>query len=380
MPSVWFWPPNSISESLEFLTDIRKSRTVEIRDSYKDATQRLKYGYRVPQNIGEALIDLYRSQPTGRFLVPEWATATIMRTGVVTLGQTIVLVEDESVFTVGGDVFIGNGKHLWEQATIASKAAGQITLTVGIARAYIASPDQAVFIAPLIPSLLPSGLSFSSRFRVTDLNGEFLSLAPIDIAANPYPTFGGLPLVTDGRMAFAAQSGAVNRAATLIDSGFGAYELSETEEFTRRYGQVSFFDTDYQSRMERRKFFHFMRGRDGEMWARTGQRDIVLQSAFGSSSITLSITPIAAAARMVGKHIFIKEGANFAAREIVGASDISGTQQDIQISSLGFAGTSSAAISLMHRCRLDDDIVNLSYRFTPSGLKCSTVLNIVEVP
>lgn len=380
MPEVWYWPPNSIGETLEFSTDIRISRTVEKRDSHKDATTKLALGYTVAQNIGEAMLDTYRKTPSDTFLVPEWTTATFMRSGVLAISSTVIPVEDETIYTVGRTVFIGNGNSLWEQSEVLSVAPGAITLTAGLSREYIAGQDQVVFIAPMLECLLSDGVKFSTRFKVTSLNMEFISIDGPDLGANPYSEYEGLPLVTDGFLTFSELQGEVRQASNLADSGFGHYAVLPVEEFTRRRGQLSFFDGDYAGRMARRKFYHFLRGRDGEFWMHTAQRDMPLNLPFSAGSLTLSVKPFTSATRMVGRHIMIKEGDNFAASEVTSASDVSDTQQTLQITAPGFAGTTEAMVMLMHRSRLDDDTVQIGYRFTPNGLKASTLANVVEVP
>lgn len=380
MPDVWHLPPNSIGETLEFETDIRISRTSEKRDSYKDATTKFSFGYTVSQNVGEMMIDAYRSSPTATFLVPEWTTATFIRSGVLTIGQTVIPVEDESIYSVGRPVFIGNGNRLWEQSEVLSVTPGFINITAGLSREYTAGQSHVVFVAPMLECLLPEGVKFSTRFRMNNLNMTFLSIDGPDLGENPYPEYEGLPLVTDGFLTFSALQGEVRQATNLASSGFGHYAILPVEEFTRRRGQLSFFDGDYAGRMMRRKFFHFLRGRDGEFWARTGQRDLPLNSTFSAGSLTLSVKPFTSATRMVGKHIMIKEGDNYAATEITSASDVSDTQQTLQITAPGFAGTTDAMVQLMHRSRLDNDTVDIGYKFTPFGLKSSTLSSIVEVP
>lgn len=380
MPEVWYWPPNGISEKIEFLTDIRQSRTSEIRDSCKDATNYLKYTYRVHHDIGEAMIDFYRSDPLGEFLVPEWSTATVSKTVTINLGQTVIPVEDSSVYEVGGLVFIGNGKHEWEQAEVDSLGVGSITLTAGTVNAYAGSQSKAVFVSPLISCILPRGIDFNSKFRVTDLTCNFLNAVTLDISQNIYPQYLSLPLITDGKIGASQLSGSVRQFAELFDSTEGAYDLLSQEDYSKRYGELSFYDANYEERINRRKFLHFMRGMDGEMWVRSGQRDLPILSGFSASSLSLSVKPFASALRMTGKHIIIKEGNELVAREITGAIDVSQSEQTLFISAPGFIGTTSALVSLLHRSRFDQDAFDISYKFTPFGLKTSLITKVVEVP
>lgn len=124
MPDVWFWSPNKLSETLEFSTDIRISRSSEKRDSYKDATQRFVFEHNVDASTGERMFEIFRLSATGTFLVPEWAVATIIRSVSILAGSTTLQVIDGSVYKVGGQIFLGNSKAIWETVNVLATPIG----------------------------------------------------------------------------------------------------------------------------------------------------------------------------------------------------------------------------------------------------------------
>lgn len=379
MAEVWHWAPNSLTETLEFKTDLRNSRSAERRDSYCEAIQKLSFGHVVSPEVAEQMFARLLVDPNQTHLVPEWPTATISPDTSISITDTVIPVEDDVVYAVGQKVFFGAG-DAWEVGEVDSLGGSSITLTAGSSAGYTGSPQEPFFVAPLILSILPDGIQYSARYPIRGVTMQFLSVEPVDISESPASTYDGLPLVLDGMVSISELSGSVGRSSILASSGFGVFDIIESETFNRRRSTLSFLDTSYAERLARRRFFHFMNGRSGEMWTPSGQPDVSLNSSFGSSSLTIDVKPIGPASYMVGKTIIISEGANSVVREITGAVDNSATSQSLEISATGFNGTVDAQISLLTRCRFDTDTFDLSYGFSQDGLIARSSMPTVEVP
>lgn len=380
MADIWYWSPRSIAEGLEFKTDIRTSRTSEIRDGYKDATQRLALSYRVAPDVAERMIALFEKDPNRVVLVPEWPTATIHQDIAIEAGDTTIPVVDSVVYAVGQDVFVGNPETSWEKCTVSAVGANEITISPGTVAAYTGTASRPVTVAPLIEAIMPAGVQFTTTFPLTDLTAQFLAIKPIDIGLNPYPVYQDRPVVTDGAYLFSALQGAKTRASVLVDSMFGAYDIVETEAKPRRFGTLSFLDVTDAERVRRRRFFHFMRGRDGEMWVPSDQPAMGLNAGFAGSSLSLNIRPFADAASMIGRSIMISQNGSTALREITSAEDVSATAQTIGMAAIGFAGTAAAQIKLLTKCRFDVDLFETVYQFSVGGLLARMSAQTVEVP
>lgn len=375
MAEVWPWKPQSITETLEFETDVRMARSGEWRDSLKDATQYLALSHVLHQ--GEAMIEAVRANALGEWLVPEWPNATISAT-TLAAAETVIPVAVPEAYRVGQAVFVGLDENAWEEGEVASVGGSDITLVDGLGATYAGSPGRPLIVAPLIRCIAPDGVSFQSIFPVQGMSARFMSVDPVDLAANPYPTHADLPVVTDGRVPFQPLAGAMGQAADLFASGFGAYALQSVETYTRRRGTVSWYDKGHTARWARRGFLHHLRGRDGAFWLPTGQNDLPLQGSVSAVALTITVKPMAANAAMVGRRIVIREGGNVVIREVTGASGTG--NQVLSIAATGVAFTTAATVSLAVKSRLDSDQIEIGYAFAAGGLAAACAAPVIEVP
>lgn len=354
------------------------ARTGEWRDSLKDATQFLTLGHLLHHSKAEALIAAVEDNALGEWLVPEWPNATIS-VSTLAAAATVVPVDAPAAYTVGRFVFIGVDEDTWEIGEVDSVGAGDITLVEGLDFTYTGSTHKPLIVAPLVLSIIPSGVEFQTAFPLQGLNVRFMGIEPLDIALNPYSLHSTHPVVVDGRVAFQPLAGSMSQASDLFDSGFGAYALQAVENYTRRRGIVSWYDKGNAARWERRRFIHFLRGRDGEFWLPTAQNDLPLVSGVSSGALSITVKPCASNAKMVGKRITISEGANIVTREVTGASSV-GANQSLAIAATGVAFTTAAVVSLTVKSRLDTDQIEIGYQFAGGGLAAFCSVPVVEVP
>lgn len=378
MAEIWRWRPQAIGETLEFETDVRMARSGEWRDSLKDATQFLSLSHTLQSARAEAMIEAVRANALGQWLVPEWPNATVS-TGTLAATATVIPVEMPDAYRVGQAVFIGVDDGTWEQGEIASIGASDITLTDGLTGTYAGTPGRPVIVAPLVLCIAPGGIEFQSVFPVQGLAARFMAIEPVDLAENPYPTHANLPVVTDGRVPFQPLAGAMNQAADLFASGFGAYALQQVETYARRRGTVSWYDKGHAARWARRRFLHYLRGRDGAFWLPTGQNDLPLVSGVASGALSITVRPCAANAAMIGRRITIREGANVVTRQVAGASTV-GDNQALSIDAPGVAFSTAAIVSLTVKSRLDADQIEIGYFFAAGSLAATCVAPVIEVP
>lgn len=375
----WYWIPNRLSESLEFTTDIQGTKDAEWRTTMRDATQRFQFTYVALHPAGEDMVEAVRANPLGSWNVPIWSLATINRAGTLATAATVLTVEQSGAYEVGQSVFIGSDHTSYEIGEVASLGAGSITLVSGLASDHVASVQRPVVVAPISTYLAPGGLQFSTAERHKDASIEFICTAPVNLEANPYSTFDGSPVVEGGRVPFSPLSGSMSQANQFVDNGFGAFAVVETESFTRRRGTISFFDSTFDGRWERRQFIHWTRGSAAPFWVPTGKDDLPLVNPIGAADLQIKVRGLGLASDLIGRSIRIAGGGNIVYREIDDATDDVGGVL-LTIASTGTAFGTDATISLMHRVRLDVDQVAMNYVFTTGGLAAFTSAPVVEVP
>lgn len=376
---VFHWQPQSLAETLSFRTEVKKARTAERRVSFADAIQRQAFGFVVDAPTSEDMIGDFLADPNQTFLVPEWPTATLRTSGTITATDTVIPVEDSVVYAVGQQVLIGQGEA-WEQAEVDATGTGEITLTAGVADTYAANDFYPTFVVPLVEAICPGGLAITKLVNWRRVDVDFLTTVPVDIAHDPYDQFDDRPFVDDGYLVTGAEEPA-GRAGVLMDSGHGAFSIEETETFTRRGLTLSWVLETYADQMRLRRFLHFMRGRDGELYASAQEAELVLNAGFSASALTINVQPVRPAADMVGLTILIQEGSNQIFRTITGATDVNDTEQSLTIATPGFVGTVAAKISFLTKCRFDTDDFEIAYNFRRGGGTIAQVsAPIIEVP
>lgn len=378
MPEIWRWHPQTLSEMLEFETDIRQPPGGEWRDSLKDATQYLYLSHVLSSVESEKLVETVRLNAFGEWYVPEWPNASKLMTTLAS-GATSIAVPLPEVYSVGQKVFVSTDNDHYEIAQVASLGVGIVNLTAGLSATYGGNSVRPVVVAPVVLCVAPGGVETQSVFPSQSVSVSFMSIEPVDLADNEFDAFDGLPVLNDVSVPFSPLAGSMNQAIDVMPSRFGAYEFQEVETFTRRRATLSFMDKGLSAMWKRRKLIHLLRGRDGEFWLPTGQNDLHLQASIDAGDLSILVKGITTNAAMVGKFIMIKEGPLAVYKEIMAATTV-GPNQELEITAPGVAFTTSASVSLMVRSRLDTDQIALDYQFVAGGLASFGTLPAVEVP
>lgn len=381
--TVWHWTPNGLAETLQFATEVLPARTLERRVSYADAIQTLSFTYVATPAVAEEMKAAYLANPNQIFLVPEWPTATIDPAGTVTNAASSISVEDTAPYVVGEDLMVGVG-DTWEQHEIASVTVSppSVGLVGSISQAggFAGTHGEPLYVVPLVQCICPEGLQAPAVVNFQQVQIAFLRVVPIDIPEDPYTQYNSLPFVDDAAAVFGSLEGGVGRASVLANSGFGSFEIIQTEDYTRRSGTLSWQHSTYAERMQLRRFLHSMRGKDGAMYNSTFQPDILLNGlgSWGGSTITIDVKPIDTAANMVGKLLHVwQEGETDIFREVTSATDNSPTSQTLQVASM--PSRSGPTLSLLTKCRFDTDEFQLQYAYSQDGLICRLTAQTLEV-
>lgn len=371
----WRWEPQYLSEKLEFETDIRMARAAEWRDGLKDATQFYEFSHILPSATAEKLLGKVENNAVGTWFVPEWPMRSTI-VGTVGAGSSVLPVPVPEAYTVGGIACIGVGDDDRELLLVNSLGAGVINVSF-TAVSRTGTQQRPIVVAPVVNCIGQMGAEFQSYFPNKDVSMSFMSIEPRNLAGNHYALFDSMPAVIDGGVAFQALRGSVNQATDLFASGFGAYFLQPVENYTRRGGTVSWFDQNPVDRWNRRKFLHYLRGRDAPFLAPSFQRDLVLTANVNAAAISMSVVPSLPNSQMVGKYLMLSENGVRAFTKVSAASGT--TTQTLAIQATGVAFTSAAAVSFVTKSRLDTDDLSINYQFSSGDIAMSCSYPIIEV-
>lgn len=376
MPKLWPFIPATVSEVLEFGTDVRRARDGEFRDSLKDATQKLTFNYTMLDAEAARAEGLFRSQITGEWFVPLWHDATFTDEGI-SAGQDFLMVEDFADYRVSGKAAIIKGDQEWEVVDVATYSSGQITLSGTVSASY----SGLVAIVPLVTGIAPSGLQRGHHAAYVTISIAFVLTQPADLAADDLPNFGSYDVLPDPSVVMSALDGSLSQALDFIDNGFGAYALETIETFSRWRGTIGFADYTVTDRWDRRQFLHRIRGKDRPFWLPTWKDDLALISGALSGSNQLVVNEVTdTPADLIGRAIQIDLGLTQIYRTITAASAGVNSITITLNTTHGQAITTSMDVSFMHLVRFDSDTFDITHRRTGDGFLSSFQAPVVEVP
>lgn len=367
------WPflPSTIKESLAFKTDVRRAYSAESRDSLRDAVQSLElHSLMLDQEASKAL-ELFRSNPVGSWYVPVWFDMSIA--GTIAAGATSITVDTNADYRVGEKAIIWTDYATFELVDVSAVGTGSITVS-----AVVGSYTEPA-VAPVRECIATSGLSSIVRPTFREISVPFLSLTAVDLAATTYPTVGGFQVLTDPSVVVQDLAGGISQALSLVDNGFGAFEIIATESYVRPRATVGFLDYLTATRWARRRWLHDMRGRDGAFFLPSWKADLVLTAAAASGDLTITVADVLpSAAAYIGRYIQIDVDGTYVHRQITAASAVAGVAT-LTISAPGITVPTSAVLSFLDLVRFDTDQFDMQHDRAVQGFMSSFSAIVVGV-
>lgn len=364
-PLIWGYRPlDNSTETLGWRTDVLQSAAGEMRVSLRDARQAITFNFTVRDDTIAEMEWLVREFPQGDFHVPIWWEASRITT---TPGQTVFSV-------AAGDYRVGSYCLFWKDCDSVQvrriQAVGTGTVTVSHALDTVVDG----LIMPARIAFMDAGLRYLRIWGkgVSQAEVTFNVRDNADLGATPFVQYLGLDLVRKcGVVEPLAAS--VSRETAQVDSALGLVVLERQRDFTTSRHTMS-WRMDLAKLWERRKWLHYLRGRDRAFWLADWQRDFTLLAPITSAGTTITvskITPVAAS--LVGRHILIDDG-TATAREITAATTVGNTHV-LTIAVLG-RNAATAKLSLLRKVRLDSDVIEIAHRH---GFVAEARLPLVEV-
>lgn len=371
MTLVWPFVPGTVTEHLKFVTDVRKTYAGEMREAFSDAMQSFELNHLLQDQEAARARELFRSGPTQQWYVPVWADGTNV-TGIAA-GATSIAVSTNADYRVGGKAFIGSDSSTYELVDVTSVGSGIIGVS-SVSAAYAAAT-----VAPARLCYATAPLATKTDNVVQSQGITFTSTEFADLGASTYPTLNGFAVVTDPLDSATAVDGGIARAFQLIDSMFGAFSLADTENYTRSRYMLSFRDWDATVRWNRRKFLHYIRGKDKSFYLPTFTQDLAVLVAAASADTSLQVSHVLpSAADYAGRVIYIDNGTATVPLQITSAT-VSGTTATLLLPAPGISVPTTSRVSFCDLMRLDTDTIDIKHDNTFDGIISTFAAAAVQV-
>lgn len=369
MPNLWpFRPVPTSTEALSWETQIIKTPTTERRIALRPARQSISYSYLLRDQENAEAEWLIRTYPLEDWWVPLWFEASPAQ--AIDPAQTVIEVDTDAHYFAGGSLVVWASCDAATVCEIDSVAPGEVTLSAPVGATYAKA-----IVMPVRTGWIDGGLQ-QSRIRergITDASVTFQIRDDDATPETPWDQYLDLDLVTKcGTVEPLAAS--VAPVFSTIDNGAGPVSLEPLDEFIASRHTMSW---RLKSNLwTRRKWLHYVRGRDRAFWLVDWQRDFTLVNPISAAAITTTVKKIApVAADLIGRHILFDDGTR-TVREITGATD-SGTNHILTIAPIGRIIQTTARVGLLRKVRLDSDVIEFAHSH---GFFSATRIPLVEVP
>lgn len=379
---VWpFIPQREFTESLEWLTEVLRSKGAEQRISLRPQARQ--------EHFFEYLVDdqqLARAKYLARFAgaeelaVPSWEFMS--RVGAVALGTTSVAVDTtEAPYRVGDMAIVWQEDDFFEVRQIEEMTGSSISwpslpLERGYGLAYVMPVRTSQF---LQDPEVSRGTNPLKRMQARFVTTQFYSLGD-DFDAG-YPTYRGYDVMDDRTVLLSDVSERFAREASVIDPGLGSIWRAPEFTYPVQTSSVAWSLDNHSDLWRLRGWLDARRGRWRGFWMPSWNADFVLAANAVSSDVTLTV-------RNVGHHLYdgvrdimilTASGDKHFLRVNSATAGFSGNEVLQLAAPLGFNLSTANAqlICLMSYMRLDADRVEIKYR---AGRGADVAVNIMEAP
>lgn len=346
---VWaFMPLKDYSEHFEWLTDVLTTRRNEQRFSLRRLPRR-GFDYSFVLNIEQharaaLLLDTWQHKD---WALPIWR-------------------ERQTVAQASGATLMGYpvGEWLlyqdWRQHEMI-----EIVDDKGKLKAPLSAEYRDALLMPVASARLQSDSLERLNAHYTRLNTSFLLNEPAAHEPQTMPeTLDGIEIFSRCLLIGAQESYAHD--VDIIDNQTGKIVSLDTFIRTRWRGELRLFAASKDEQKALLAWFYHLSGRLREFWLPSGAADMRLKSTISPSSSSMEIESIGAASlahEHYGLAFFAKDGRRFYTR--INRIIAQGENEQIVFSpnlNADLSPDDIERISLMRRCRLNDDRISISYR------------------
>lgn len=375
---VWpFVPQDKYTETLEWKTDILKSRVSEQRQALrKQPRQSFDYEFWMNDrnySIAKAIAYGWSHRTFG---VPVWGEYT--KLGAVVSGTEVLNFNTSNADYRENDVILlWESDEKFEACEVLSIAAGALSLKLPVVGQYTNA-----YVMPMRYGRALNGFEASR-----DANHRIISRVSFEVTSNTdigasigLPQYKTLDVLTDTNMKVGDHSEKVMREVTVIDNGVSVPTTDATYGFTHQWSTMSWNLKTRAELWRVRKWLHARKGACKSFWLPSNLKDVSVVADLTTSTTTLTIEPIGYPLYYGERHVMImtKSGNRYYKKVTGSTTNEDGTETLFLDETIG-ANISVSQISyvcFMMKCRLEADRVEIQH-----GEGSVTIsVPIVEVP
>lgn len=352
MDKVWPFEPTTRSfEQLSWRTDVRRTYASEMRESLRVGRQRLSLQHILPDSASTALSALFRQNLFGNYWVPVWFEAHRYAPALA--------VGTSSFAVAGGDYRVGERAFLYspdgqyQLVTVSSVGAATFTTTPGASLPVgLVAPGRLCY---------PVGAAMGGRLatNVRERQVVFESRSNVDLASHDLPELDGVPILEDVQVLQGSVADNLIHVREYIDNGLGPVAVVPQRDFAEALAEVRHIDEGLPARMRRKRWLHYLRGRENSFWLPSQGFDLNVPVVGAVDSYVDAVAQLGEPPEALALRIEDAQGPVY---RTVASISILGPVWRYAITSPVGRGMASPRVSMMRRMRSDADEIQIDYR------------------
>lgn len=383
MPQLWpFKPQGSVTEVLEWKTDVMRAKAAEQRVALRTLPRRSwQYKYLMTDLEYSAARAMIREAET--FYAPDWTQqeavhSVLQADGVVNPGANIDVIADSftlSNVNIGAQVMLWESDTNYEVVTVNSVGADRIN-ALAVVNSYTAAK-----LIPIFASHCPQGISAARRSDgLNATKATFIAYENLDLGASSFTTYRGHDLMSDIPV---VSSGTLSEGSDWLletfDNGSGLpVHLRQSDYMDMSFSMRWNVHTRAESQTIR-KWLHSRRGKQKAFWMSSNGKDLAPAADISGTTITVAnLAGLALLGRVGAFDIEVKEtsGTKYQ-RQVTNLSAGAGTVDMTIDSTLTLPLANIERISLLRCGRFDADRIEIEH--SPPH-QMAVKVQCVEVP
>jgi len=384
MTLVWpFIPQMDVVESLEWRTDVIKTKRAEYRHNLRPIP-RVRYHFRHILDDADygAARELARAVGCGNVLVPDWTVGTQIPT--VSVGTVTLPVDTThaTAYRQGGSALVWVSNMSYEVVEVQAIGVGTITVSALVA-------------TRVAPWVLPLRLAwFDAEFSgergphfYTEADAVFLSVDTEDLSAASgglsFPTYLGAPVVTDPIEMINGATEQNQRESEVVDPGIGALYKYPVFATPNQAASLAWTVQSASDLWALRVWLHTRKGRWKQFWSSSWNADVTVTKDIvpGDGSIQVADIDFATKYPLPTDLAVVGTDGTFVCLRITSVSAGPSGHELLNFQG-AFSGTTWALADIAKTCkltlsRLDSDRVEIQHL---PGRQATVVVATKEVP